>query len=260
MCSRTRERGARWWRRAWRGDRLRLMGDRRATGTQGRPGKVAPTTNVARRPSGKSKLYTRTGDLGTTMLFGGGRLPKGHPRVEAYGTVDELNSTLGVALSFLPSRNVFAKAISGVQNELFNIGSELASGGGGKVADKARLFIDAEAKVGSLRQRSYHHRVRAGVSVRANPFDVPSQPVLLRLRGRAEAARPLAPAPVRPGGAGDDNHLGFRPRRVSAPRRQHALPLGVRRQRGRCAGTPALRALLCRSRGRRRCPTSGDRY
>src|SRR5947208_3853842 len=149
MCSRTRERGARWWRRAWRGDRLRLMGDRRTARAQGRRG-VAPTRDAAGRPSGKSKLYTRTGDLGTTMLFGGGRLPKGHPRVEAYGTVDELNSTLGVALSFLRSRNVIAKAISGVQNELFNIGSELASGGEGKAADKARLFIDAEAKIASL--------------------------------------------------------------------------------------------------------------
>jgi cob(I)alamin adenosyltransferase len=98
----------------------------------------------------KSKLYTRTGDLGTTMLFGGGRLPKDHPRVGAYGTVDELNSTLGVALSFLPSRGVIAKALSGVQNELFNIGSELASGSEGKAAERARLFVDAEAKIASL--------------------------------------------------------------------------------------------------------------
>src|SRR5256712_6137706 len=108
-----------------------------------------PTAKIAPR-AGKSKLYTRTGDLGTTMLFGGGRLPKDHPRVEAYGTVDELNSTLGVAVSFLPARGVIAKTISGVQNELFNIGSELASSSEGKAADKARLFVDAEAKIASL--------------------------------------------------------------------------------------------------------------
>ena len=84
------------------------------------------------------------------MLFGGGRLPKDHPRVEAYGTVDELNSMLGVVLSFMPARGAIAKALSGVQNELFNIGSELASGPKGKAAEKARLFIDAEEKIRSL--------------------------------------------------------------------------------------------------------------
>src|SRR5437867_10311227 len=126
------------------------MGDRLTASAPRRPRRVAPKRDVAGRRAGKSKLYTRTGDLGTTMLFGGGRLPKGHPRVEAYGTVDELNSTLGVALSFLPARGVIAKTLSGVQNELFNIGSELASGGEGKAAEKARLFIDAEAKIASL--------------------------------------------------------------------------------------------------------------
>jgi cob(I)alamin adenosyltransferase len=95
-------------------------------------------------------LYTRTGDAGTTMLFGGGRLGKDHPRVEAYGTVDELNSTLGVAISFLPARGAIAKALGGVQNELFNIGSELASGSEGKAAKAAKLFADAEAKIASL--------------------------------------------------------------------------------------------------------------
>ena len=100
----------------------------------------------------KSKLYTRSGDTGTTMLFGGGRTPKDHPRVEAYGTVDELNSTLGVALSFLPARGAIPKALRGVQNELFNIGSELASRTKGKAAEKARLFLEADAKIATLEQ------------------------------------------------------------------------------------------------------------
>lgn len=95
-------------------------------------------------------IYTRTGDIGTTMLFGLGRVPKDHPRVEAYGTVDELNSTLGVALTFLPARGAIAKALVGMQNELFNIGSELASGTEGKAAEKARLFVHAEAKIATL--------------------------------------------------------------------------------------------------------------
>jgi cob(I)alamin adenosyltransferase len=119
----------------------------------GRPARTLPLTAARREATkgrSKSKLYTRTGDLGTTMLFGGGRLPKDHPRVEAYGTVDELNSTLGVGLSFLPARGAIAKALSTVQNELFNIGSELASGAEGKAAEKARLFVDADAKIASL--------------------------------------------------------------------------------------------------------------
>jgi cob(I)alamin adenosyltransferase len=95
-------------------------------------------------------IYTRTGDIGTTMLFGLGRVPKDHPRVEAYGTVDELNSTLGVGRSFLPVRGAIAKALVGVQNELFNIGSELASGTEGKAAEAARLFVDAEEKIAGL--------------------------------------------------------------------------------------------------------------
>ena len=48
-----------------------------------------------------TKVYTRGGDSGTTGLVGGKRLPKDHPRIMAYGTVDELNSVLGIVLSFL---------------------------------------------------------------------------------------------------------------------------------------------------------------
>ena len=77
-------------------------------------------------------------------------MAKDHSRVEAYGTVDELNSTLGVAISFLPARGAIAKALGGVQNELFNVGSELASGTEGKAAEAARLFVNAEAKIASL--------------------------------------------------------------------------------------------------------------
>ena len=46
-----------------------------------------------------TKVYTRTGDSGQTGIVGGKRLPKDHPRIEAYGTVDELNSVIGIVLS-----------------------------------------------------------------------------------------------------------------------------------------------------------------
>jgi len=74
----------------------------------------------------KSMLYTRTGDKGATALFGGRRVPKDHPRVVAYGTIDELNAVLGVAASFIRQRPLLA-AIQSIQNELFDIGAELAS-------------------------------------------------------------------------------------------------------------------------------------
>jgi len=80
---------------------------------------------MSKRP-GKSKLYTRGGDAGKTSLFGGRRVAKDDPRVVAYGTIDELNSVLGVAISFIRQRRLVA-SLQKVQNELFNIGAELAS-------------------------------------------------------------------------------------------------------------------------------------
>ncbi len=100
------------------------------------------------RTPARSKLYTRTGDAGTTTLFGAGRVPKDHPRVEAYGSIDELNSVLGLAVSLLRRRRLVA-ALQDIQNELFNIGSELASESGPKAA-AGHLFLDPEAKIAAL--------------------------------------------------------------------------------------------------------------
>jgi cob(I)alamin adenosyltransferase len=101
----------------------------------------------AKKPR-KSMLYTRTGDAGTTALFGGKRVPKDDPRVAAYGAVDELNSALGVALTALRQRRL-ATALRDVQNELFNIGSELASEGG-QASGFGALFRDPEKKIAAL--------------------------------------------------------------------------------------------------------------
>jgi cob(I)alamin adenosyltransferase len=71
-----------------------------------------------------TRIYTRTGDDGSTALGGGQRLPKDAPRIAAYGTVDELNSVLGVARATgLDVR--LERALATVQNELFHLGSDL---------------------------------------------------------------------------------------------------------------------------------------
>lgn len=77
-----------------------------------------------------SRIYTRTGDLGETGLFGGGRVRKNDLRVAAYGTVDELNAILGVARSALPNDPTHAQIdqfVVRVQHQLFNFGAELAA-------------------------------------------------------------------------------------------------------------------------------------
>ena len=72
------------------------------------------------------KIYTRTGDSGETGLFGGGRVDKDAQRVEAYGTVDELNATLGVALAARPEGGV-SGPLERIQTELFELGADLAT-------------------------------------------------------------------------------------------------------------------------------------
>jgi cob(I)alamin adenosyltransferase len=72
------------------------------------------------------KIYTRTGDEGDTGLFGGGRVSKDHPRVAAYGDVDELNSVLGVARATEPAE-FFDQLLEAIQRDLFSIGGQLAT-------------------------------------------------------------------------------------------------------------------------------------
>ncbi len=70
------------------------------------------------------KIYTRTGDDGSTSLFSGGRLLKDHVRVEAYGTVDELIAVLGIAKTFTGER--LGNIIHNIQKQLSNVAAELA--------------------------------------------------------------------------------------------------------------------------------------
>ena len=72
------------------------------------------------------KIYTRTGDQGDTGLFGGGRVPKDHPRVAAYGDVDELNSALGLVRA-TAGEEFFDELLVSIQRDLFSIGGHLAT-------------------------------------------------------------------------------------------------------------------------------------
>lgn len=72
------------------------------------------------------KIYTRTGDQGDTGLFGRGRVPKDHPRVAAYGEVDELNSALGVVRATEPA-GFYDPLFESIQRDLFAIGGQLAA-------------------------------------------------------------------------------------------------------------------------------------
>jgi len=72
------------------------------------------------------KIYTKTGDKGTTSLYGGVKLPKNHIRIEAYGTVDELNSFVGLLKDQLPFEPI-TKVLLKVQDRLFVMGSNLAA-------------------------------------------------------------------------------------------------------------------------------------
>ncbi|MCC5794157.1 MAG: cob(I)yrinic acid a,c-diamide adenosyltransferase [Chromatiales bacterium] len=84
-----------------------------------------------------TKIYTRTGDDGSTGLGSGERVPKEHARVEAYGTVDELNSTLGILLATPGVPPGMQERLSEVQHRLFDLGGEFSIPG--------YTVIDAEA-------------------------------------------------------------------------------------------------------------------
>ena len=92
------------------------------------------------------KIYTKTGDEGATGLIGGVRVSKDHPRIEAYGTVDELNAALGWARSQCQSNeqdessdvmSAMDELLSRIQNELFAVGAELAA----ESQDKSEKWI-----------------------------------------------------------------------------------------------------------------------
>jgi len=95
------------------------------------------------------KIYTRTGDAGETGLFGGARVPKDDLRVEAYGSVDETNAAIGLALSQGPPQSV-ARVLTELQSDLFTLGAELAATSGSE--SRLGIALLNEADVSRLEQ------------------------------------------------------------------------------------------------------------
>ncbi len=85
-----------------------------------------------------TRIYTRLGDGGETHLGDMSRVPKTHPRIEAYGTVDELNAQLGVALAGGGLSDRYAGWLRRVQNDLFDVGADISVPHGG---DRSRLRV-----------------------------------------------------------------------------------------------------------------------
>src|SRR5438067_11675752 len=112
----------------------------------------------------RMKIYTKTGDQGDTGLFGGGRVPKNHPRVEAYGDVDELNAAIGMARAVEPMARI-DEVLVPVQRDLFAIGALLATPDRdkmrqhlekarideGRIAQLERAIDDGEAELEPLK-------------------------------------------------------------------------------------------------------------
>jgi cob(I)alamin adenosyltransferase len=102
------------------------------------------------------KIYTKTGDRGDTGLFGGGRVPKSHPRVVAYGDVDELNSVLGLCRATEPMPRV-DEVLLPIQRDLLAIGALLATPN----PEKMREHL-TKARIDDARIRSLEAAIDAG--------------------------------------------------------------------------------------------------
>jgi cob(I)alamin adenosyltransferase len=92
-----------------------------------------------------NRIYTRTGDDGTTALGTGERLPKYHLRIASYGTIDEVNATLGMARLHTAALPEVDAMLARIQNDLFDLGADLCSPDKGKGPGGARLaIVDAQ--------------------------------------------------------------------------------------------------------------------
>ncbi len=104
------------------------------------------------------KIYTKTGDKGETSLFGGERVSKNHQRICAYGTIDELNSFIGLALTEVKSQEI-KDILTDIQNKLFIVGSDLATPQTDKnnklniQRTSEKFIIDAEKDIDTISEK-----------------------------------------------------------------------------------------------------------
>jgi cob(I)alamin adenosyltransferase len=104
------------------------------------------------------RIYTRTGDDGSTALFGGGRVAKDDDRVAAYGDVDELNAALGAVRATEP-RELFDPMLEAIQRDLFSIGGQLATPDPSRVAkalEKAELSVSRVSEFERIMDEAEH--------------------------------------------------------------------------------------------------------
>jgi cob(I)alamin adenosyltransferase len=102
-----------------------------------------------------TRIYTRTGDKGTTALVGGARVAKESGRIESYGTIDELNSVIGIVRTYLPKYifkfgndgEWYSEGLRRIQNELFDVGSELATPADGEYQGIHKISAAEVAKL-----------------------------------------------------------------------------------------------------------------
>ena len=152
----------------------------------------------------KSLVYTRTGDQGTTSLVGGTRVPKTHIRLEAYGTVDELNSFLGLLVTYLTDE-ADRRFVQQVQNRLFVVGSHLAT-------DQQKTQLRAQSVVSADYVEEMEHEI-----------------------DRIDSQLPPLSAFVLPGGGRGAADQAFGTRRAGNHERQPVFPRR-RRTAGQAAG------------------------
>jgi cob(I)alamin adenosyltransferase len=94
-----------------------------------------------------NRIYTRTGDGGKTRLATGAPVAKTHPRVEAYGSVDELNAQIGWARTTLVDHPVLEAILARVQNDLFDLGADLATPEGPRAVEDLRVLEGQVARL-----------------------------------------------------------------------------------------------------------------
>jgi cob(I)alamin adenosyltransferase len=151
-----------------------------------------------------SKIYTRTGDEGTTGLGDGTRVPKDAARVEAYGTVDEANSTIGMVLAVPGLPPSIATCLTAVQHDLFDLGGELCIPGMTLVTDAQVERLEQELDAFNDPLPALKDFILPGGGPAAAACHL-ARTVVRRAERRvwtlsaleAEGAQPLSPVPAR---------------------------------------------------------------